>query len=435
MKQWVNLKESNDRAEGPRVRFEVQLDQKAVLGVRYRIIADEGNAQYSESERNRNGNFCCQVGAGVGETTNEGVFAHEVTLSAAGGDKFKLEVTKMDGDGRAVESGWVETSRKLYYRVGAMPGVATFDWSAVEATFKKHFIELQRLGDCVMSDEPMCSTDTLTWFERIGVLDEKVAFQTSQKSLGTSIVLVHRLGQRKDQAICVERTLTIPSADKPWQGIVIEVPVEGLSPLRGEPADAGLGSESWFSFDNGTTKTTIVAPLEMKGTSVQVTLKPYNFADVRDPTNDRELVATICIKVRPLAEVRGLTVARTVIVIPTCFEGEECDAQDLQLAVTHEIGHVIGMVPNGGQQALDRPKTFYEGQNHQGPHCSTGATFTPAVNLQEDGTWSGTQGCVMYGAGRLGTGPSALRTPTAFCSGCGELLRKVDVSRIGVMKP
>jgi type VI secretion system secreted protein VgrG len=82
----------------------------------------------------------------------------------------------------------------------------------------------------------------------------------------------------------------------------------------------------------------------------------------------------------------------------------------------HELGHKVGMTPDGTGRLPRKPSCYYTGQGHQGPHCSKGAAYTATTRR-----WSGSPQCVMYGA-------SHAARPRTFCAECAPLVRKLDMS-------
>jgi type VI secretion system secreted protein VgrG len=82
----------------------------------------------------------------------------------------------------------------------------------------------------------------------------------------------------------------------------------------------------------------------------------------------------------------------------------------------HELGHKVGMTPDGTGRLPRKPSCYYTGQGHQGPHCSKGANYNAATRA-----WAGAPQCVMYGA-------SHAARPRTFCAECAPLVRKLDMS-------
>ncbi len=110
-----------------------------------------------------------------------------------------------------------------------------------------------------------------------------------------------------------------------------------------------------------------------------------------------------------------------VIVIATRSGWQPVDANEMIGAIIHEMGHKIGMVPDGDshtnvQSDLDRITTWYNQHQHHGPHCHQGvSTPLPADMRGQNGT------CVMFG----GTSDNGTNR---FCDNCAQCVRKTDIS-------
>jgi type VI secretion system secreted protein VgrG len=91
-------------------------------------------------------------------------------------------------------------------------------------------------------------------------------------------------------------------------------------------------------------------------------------------------------------------------------------------SLKHEMGHRIGMVPDGTASTcdLDSPQTYYQQRGHTGPHCSHGILQNPLpASLANQGENLGAD-CLMFGDD---TGGSSL------CSLCATAAKKVDLDQ------
>jgi hypothetical protein len=87
-------------------------------------------------------------------------------------------------------------------------------------------------------------------------------------------------------------------------------------------------------------------------------------------------------------------------------------------AIIHEIGHKIGMVPDGLGKGPDKPATWYDNtKGHVGDHCFHG--LSPNL-VRYDGDIDDSKiRCVMYGAATK---------RSEFCSNCAPLVCKLDLN-------
>jgi hypothetical protein len=113
-----------------------------------------------------------------------------------------------------------------------------------------------------------------------------------------------------------------------------------------------------------------------------------------------------------------------------------------QLVFTHELGHKIGMLPEGANGQLDRPGWIYGGRGtaadqrgHQGPHCTATCNYVQGRTLP-DGTlceWQGEPNCTMFGAtgcyDPFEKNPASRwkTSPLIFCGNCKDLVRRLDL--------
>lgn len=104
------------------------------------------------------------------------------------------------------------------------------------------------------------------------------------------------------------------------------------------------------------------------------------------------------------AESAGLHVSDFIVV-----RTREGDPASPRAVLLHELGHVLGLVPEG-------QPTYYEGRGHQGPHCSTGVSSLAAAEYT-----GGT--CIMFGrAGEQCQGD--------LCAECKGSLRRLPLRRL-----
>jgi hypothetical protein len=100
--------------------------------------------------------------------------------------------------------------------------------------------------------------------------------------------------------------------------------------------------------------------------------------------------------------------------------------------LNHELGHKLGMVADGTGRSPDPPPKLYgqtttgpsaNNKGHQGPHCEEGASYDASK-----GTWSGSPGCVMFGADGTSDGGTYHAAPPTYCASCKPIVRKLDLS-------
>lgn len=88
-------------------------------------------------------------------------------------------------------------------------------------------------------------------------------------------------------------------------------------------------------------------------------------------------------------------------------------------SIIHEMGHTLGMTPDGTGSNLDKIATYYDNANgHNGPHCYKG---NPDGEVRYDTKEAYNNAtCVMYGA-TCGN--------SAFCDNCEKAVKKQDMTK------
>ena len=84
----------------------------------------------------------------------------------------------------------------------------------------------------------------------------------------------------------------------------------------------------------------------------------------------------------------------------------------------HEIGHMIGMVPDDTDDNLDIGSNYYTGRGHLGPHCHAGVDHSLTADYTTTNDITAT--CIMYG--KIGA------ERNTFCSSCANQVKKLDLT-------
>ncbi|OHB82397.1 MAG: hypothetical protein A2Z38_00225 [Planctomycetes bacterium RBG_19FT_COMBO_48_8] len=95
------------------------------------------------------------------------------------------------------------------------------------------------------------------------------------------------------------------------------------------------------------------------------------------------------------------------------------DTDEMNQTLIHEMGHKVGMMPDGTGKKPDKTETFYDSsKGHVGTHCYKGLP-DGEVKYNKPGDGASSQ-CVMYGA---------TNGKSAFCDKCTPAVRKQDISK------
>jgi len=478
MDQWVNLPREDkfvadsitERKRLDYVRISVRFQKDILSGYRVRILKVGGDdfEDYEANEKRRNINF--QIRGMPGVLTNDGetevTCAYNIYLNAAGDNEYSVEATH---NGRTVTAPLTYRSRrKLFYQVMKMRGCPTTSMAVMETEFwkpaNKHYIEMKKMGaESTVTFIPCLDGDNAAEF--INASADGYTLMT-HKPFAFGMTFVNYIATPETKTITRSVSHTLPSTDSRRR----------LGTLRWE---VDVGSKLWFELD----------PTDDENKRWYRRIRLW-FEPDDDPTA-REYVRIRRSMVEPTGPAHGSFGGRTKLTIRfpahriernestgragqwkvsmrlICVRGFSggfaytginllaiatkswWNTKDLSRAaktVIHEVGHKVGMVAHGDRAATGstpaqisasqaRKATLPNShsnlygdirgtndQDHRGPHCTNGATW--------DGTqprgqrWSGSPGCVMFGANAI-SGNSA---PTAFCSDCSEIVRKLDLT-------
>jgi hypothetical protein len=484
--QWVNLPKNGTFVDGKdvtsleragAVHFEATFAKGYSSPFKVRVVpSGSDNATYSAAEATRNANFGpprhTRTHSNEGKTKVR--VLEDVLLPAAGGNTYKIKAKYRKHVVEGTKT--IETRRKLFYELLAMAdgiqpefytrggkkGVAapvgTPGTGPVEATYNELFIVLEKTGSNTFAfRQNINSTDTN---QRWGVVRDaaKAWASTKYEPWAFACVFCNQICNQKEELLTTAHspTYTLPP------GALSIGSTEIIYPL---PTDYYL----WYGLDDDDDKNRVFLAkngckfVDSTGTAhdipdenVTVDLMagpPYQSLKIKVPWSVKSFFSgtkgEIQIKLRLIKGFSGgysePKYNFTIIAKRAWFQITYTDAQQCQI-ITHETGHKFGMVPygnkipaagdyfGGGAKQLDAPGSLYgedrpnNSQGHQGPHCGVGATWTAAT-----GKWSGTPGCVMWGATNYEDPPGTWHNTTpSYCAECKKLVRKLDLDGSGL---
>jgi len=459
--QWVNLEKddayaadsdigSKDRC-GP-ITVDVLFDKaKVPLNFKMKITPVGGkNAVYTKAEMKRNKKFKETQGvSGLADDKNV-LMESTIGLPAAGGNKYKIEAK--DANGVVVESLEVETKRKLYYQVVTMDdangSVASYSLGSMEAHADQYFIKLQKKG----ADRKIPYRKTLAMHSGGNLSmfgsDVGTAFNLDAplKKVGIAAVFSNYIASMKLSRFAISLAIGTPSP----QVTATDVTVVGNSFLWHGMDDAEDLAKKWLvnaaaEYIDPTTSAVQTyfiprANIDITGTKYFTYGGYHQIKITRDAGLDALLnksagAVTISVEVNIVSGwTNGFSWSPGGSPLITCARRtvwKDMPVNTREYTWNHEVGHRFGMVAYGNKKSIagyaklpDGPATLY-GENrgvndkgHQGPHCETGATYSPTAG------WSGAPGCVMFGANGIGTA----HAPNDYCGACKPIVRKLDLS-------
>lgn len=428
--QYVNLKKEKRFIDGKLVkathqlgkiiRCKVKFDKPKKSHFTLKLEPASTNLSYTTLEKKRNTNFKFQetelnlVTDEKGEKIVEG--NTNLFLDQAGGNKYKITATDNNGT-TLTSSANIKTLRLLYYVVVKMKGLNSVasSLSIFENEFKTNHILFNKYADA-----------SIAYMENIGVNDAS-KFQTNV----TNAYNAH--AGRAPYCIAIAYTDHLAVKDA---SVTLAPPVKtiqvgpGAVPILFSVINAKgkssalwnniVKNEDWFVdciyTDSITGRTTSISKTQCTPFSSKGPTNYYNQVKV-DVSNLPLGNGHIELKVNSVNRMRGgLSFTGTnIVAICTRAWWRTISTADQNQVMIHEVGHKVGMVPNGNK--LDKPVNYYDSnQGHVGSHCHTGI---PIQKRYDDSVSAKRSMCVMYGA---------TNGKTAFCTDCAKCVKKTDVS-------
>ncbi|MFO0757409.1 MAG: hypothetical protein U0359_13010 [Byssovorax sp.] len=460
VEQWVNLTRdpkfvsdgiSSIERVGEEVRFKCTFKSADLGSFRYKVVAVD-QIKYSKGERGRNPHF--KLRSGRGSTTNnaagEVVIENKVKLPAAGGNKYKIEVQWMDKGGSTITlSETIVTRRRLFYQSVNMAGVTPGPTAAMENEYwngaKKYFIKMINKGGGTIPLIPVLWDDAANNSNSIPLVRSTKGTYSLENLRPFSFILVwsRYIASKAQQVLTDTQDFSIPSKLFTWgyqgQSVIIDTGFWLWADL--DPNDDA--NKAWLidltcTFtDSAGRPTQLNIPrdrINIEGTKrftyggyhkIKVDLSAPDLQNLRNYFTANKGTITFDYTVLTVGGwTNGFSFnGINLITVADRAQWEDMPAATRDYTLNHEVGHKVGMTPDGTGRLPTKPSCFYTGQTHQGPHCGKGATFSAAAQ-----SWSGTPGCVMFGADGVYNGATYTPAPATYCGECEPLLRKVDLS-------
>ncbi len=448
LEQWVNVPKTEAFKKligakslerlGP-VNISAKFKKASLAGFRVKIIPLDGakHESYSAAERGRNSNFTVRV---KGAATNTGKSSvkldKNIFLNAAGGNRYKLKAKYKK---KEIESGLtVKAHRFMIYQRIHMKGVASTDMSDVETELwkpaEKSFIKLHEEG--ADTEVKLIKTVHDSGANFIKAMAKGWKLGKTYKPYAMAVAFVNYIATPREVNVQHKVNLAVPSKLSKWNWKGSEVTFDTKQYLWYGLDDAHDKSQHWlvscqfkFKPDDGSPVQTLGLDRDwvtITGSDafpyggrrkVKVKLDPKRFD--RNFFTQMKGSLSISLRVRTPSFTNGLAY-NVVNLLAVADKGRWDDRTKVGKlsTIVHELGHKFSMVADGNGRAPDKPTNHYTGKTHNGDHCSKGTNFNAGTS-----TWSGTPGCVMFGAGGIGGN----QKPISFCGDCAPALRKVDL--------
>ncbi|MFK8031231.1 MAG: hypothetical protein AB8G18_13430 [Gammaproteobacteria bacterium] len=426
--QYVNLNKDKKWIDGIRIKQKDRCSQK----LRFKVVFDKpgshafkvvmktkgSNVKYSATEKSRNSNFKYQDKEKSYSCSGDGtkIVADDFFVTAAGNDQFWLEAT--DGQKNTVKSAKIETKRLIYCVELKMKGLKTIAASTATmvSEYDSHGVVVEMLPSTEMKHlANISNTDTATYKK-----EAKTAYAAStakdKQPYVVALGYTDHLAVKDANQIIVKTGVKV-GPGKPKVRLFIKDSKAKTKYLWNDL----VPKESWYvsatflkaggivgtdEVDIPLTQCTAVA----RSSSVKSALNKVDIDVTKIPAG----TGSITLKVNWVNRMRaGLSFGGgNLICVCTRAWWRDISESDQNDVIVHELGHKIGMVPEGKGKGPDKTATQYTGKGHVGSHCYTGAGVLTS--------YSGAAGtCVMFGS---------TNGSSAFCGTCTPAVKKVDIS-------
>lgn len=452
--------EEEDR-RGHMIRVRVILEQSIAeagegpFTFRIRLVPGAVNATYTEAEKGLDhqryqARPADQQWAGpyTIDSGNDMVLEDVFFVAAAGGDTYTVQAECSEG--HSVSSRPIRVWRRVWIQEVKMRDVAAAaDLNVFRNKFQNEHHLALRIHPDVTMDRISNISDTNAdkrLFLR-GVRDAYDTVRSSFRSRERHVVVIaytYNLGVKTPNMTVNKTGVTAPgsetdTASEHW----VDVPItEGGSERRylwmgiEEEATDAERFRSWFVSANFRTDDGRTIPIPDPQTNCRPIANP-NFTPIRPYASNlvqvnlvglvpRDTMGTIVLEVNGVNRFRGGVAYGGGNLICVCTRTYWRDVGTLEqnAIIIHEMGHKIGMVPNGNSSetcdleggTVQFPDHYIE-RGHRGNHCCAGVgPPTPGP----DYSGSESPGCVMFGRAS-----SRVRD---FCPPCAQAVNKVDLT-------
>lgn len=452
--------DSIDRCGDLTIEVEVEKADSAI-SYKAKITPVDTKEVYNANELKRNPNFRLRKGV-TGVVDSKKIRVEGIGLPAAGGYKYTVEV--QDAAGNKVSAPIeVETSRKLYYQKISMKTgsitVPSYSMTTLETDSIQHHIKIESKG----------AEQTIPYYKTVMMQDNGNnlnAFGTSVaasfnidselKKLGMAIVFSEYLAKKSARNFVGTIGLGSSGVSTKAKFTSTHLIITGDRYLWHGMNDAEDTSKEYFTdgavqyvnpADTSKNLTYLLnkTDVEIEGSAtytyggyyqIKIPIKTGTTLETMSKKSTGTVNTDLNVKIVK-GWINGFSWTYSGANLITCarrVRWKDMPAETKDYTWVHEIGHRFGMTAWGNatygdasrrNKLPDAPDHMYydvDGKNyggHRGPHCGIGASYTEASD-----SWSGTPGCVMFGANGIGSN----HAPKEYCSECKPLVRKLDLS-------
>ena len=413
---------------GYKPKLYVEFDLPGVSEFKLKVVSDAQNITYSDSEKSRNSKFNYLEEEKSYQTESSGkLVISDAFLDVSGGNKYHFECTCSEG--KTLKSHQLTTERKVFVQEIKMTGdsgkhsASSID--TVIAEYQSQGILIESLTKQEMSPmENIGEHDAGAYITKVREAYKSTPGKKKEPHtlvVGyTSHLAVKTTGRQLSKVnVSVGPTAT---------AVVINIagPGKTNSDIKAKYLWQNIVTgEGWFErayFKDATSHIiTEIAQADCSAVAVNSS-NPHMSRKVKVdvsklPAGKRGKIVLILTWIDRMRAGLSFNSNNLICVCTKAWWQNKTAAQQNQVII-HEMGHKIGMVPDGTSTLPDKITTFYgSDKGHVGTHCHHGI---PVGQTRYDASAdSALSDCVMYGS---------TNGHSAFCEYCSEAAKKQDIS-------
>jgi hypothetical protein len=437
--QFINLRKAKSKPEHGRVvKVEAKLD-KPLKGVTVNFDFEAHADNFDESKMKGSQKAKIKKSA---KTDKKGIAKTNFTVSAAGGDQFKvlasLHPNPKHAAANPVKSAWIEVWRKVWYQFTHDKAFAVPDPADSVKAWKADNVGVKfEKADRVQFEKKDAPARTYypDWMFNPGGGDREVAvigghnrsfFRKRYKKEKDKPVKAHLViceyqwdpgGNTRQLKVDLSAS---PSSELEMSGSIINPPLKGKLVAKGSWQTKSLPKKKGTLKDENI----IVEKTRSGRRNIKIQLP----AEAPAPAPGAEITVKIVLKAAN-GPYLGESDGKQILAVY-----DSSDVPDFNDTVTHEVAHSLNQTPTPGRQPGQLPKHphQYTGRGGQGSHCSTvvgGGKGTLVKVTNKKHPWYNkkiyvTGICVMFHSGPQ---PHTLHK---FCEKCVPYVQLQDMSRL-----
>lgn len=380
-----------------------------------------------------------------------------VRIGSGGGDTYKFKYGKeADGsDAKSYPGDSLDVWRKIFLRSGHMKDCPALDIGGLTADFEPVFIEFEQDGGAIEIPREYYSDD-------IGAVISKMGPSTTSKhsKQTVQIGMVDRIGKRGSARITQE-VWPVSSGGQPvdWvtkdtgKGFQVKLPDGNLT----WPNDKTWIISAWAVFYG---KSGTVDDLRFLSTPETFVRKDTTYRNYAHPEGKACRRVTIVLDElrKQINTMMSADTSKVVLEVDVGFidspylglasgsspqlivgtrdplHGGRIRAGGIAKTVSHELGHIFGLVPRylpvysedkAEEEEPEENGQWYFAMGGLGNHCGEGAS-------DKQGTINGVPATVKSGGSCLMFHAGDESSPKPFCGNCRTLLRRADLTNLGL---